>query len=231
MNKQGWYNNSYGHKLASMGITVKEKPKYSKKSIKNMTKAELANEVEKALLEVLWEFDMKQSGAMRKARDYFTDYDNYLEYLKEHGPYETSSSPYGKEETGAYAMFGVEPGMTEKEIKAALKQERAAWKVQESELPKVTEDLQILKDKVLVSEHNDNIGWTVNFKDKPKDSNVLLAITYDGGAYDYFSYEADYGGGMISKALDKKLKEKFGNNVIREDYTTWASQIYDQRGV
>jgi len=231
-----WKGESRRHELASRGIATKitQPPKYSRKSIDNMTRKELAIEVKKVFDDVLYEFVTNTEQDMAHTENALTDYDEYINYRNKHG--ELSEGyiiipGFGKEpRMGALELFDVKPDWDEKKIKAEFKKRQTTTpkKKTKDEFKSITQDLQIFTDKKLKSKHSD-VGWTVEMIDKPKDSNVLLMITYDGGAYDYFSPEADYGGGMITKALDKKLKERFGKNVLREDYTSWASEIYDTR--
>ncbi|GAH34828.1 unnamed protein product, partial [marine sediment metagenome] len=209
-------------------------PTYSRKSIDNMSRKELAIEVKKVFEETLFEFVQEIEQGEQDADKFLTDYDAYVKYRREHG--EKSEGwitipGVGKEPRwGALALFDVKADWSEEKIKAEFAKRRREQPEPKpsNEFKKITQDLQIYTDKKLESVHGD-FGWTVSIIDKPKDSNVLLTLVYDGGAYDYFSYEADYGEGMISKRLDKKLEERFGKNVMREDFISWASEIYDVR--
>lgn len=94
-------------------------------------------------------------------------------------------------------------------------------------------DVKILTNEVMGSEYNrdESKGWTGSMsfvKKKPKDSNVVLLITYDGAGYDYFSMESEHA--IMMSALEKFLKQKFGDRYTLEHYTNWALQIYDNEG-
>ncbi len=234
-----WKNESARHAMASRGIATRitKPPKYSRKSIDNMSRKELTIEVKKVFDETLYEFVNKMEEAEQKGELFVTDYDEYIKYKKEYGGVsnEWIEIPgWGKEpRMGAYTMFDVKPDWSEEKIKSEFRKRReeimkTVKDSKEKEFKSITQDLHIFTDKKLASKKGEH-GWSVSKIDKPKGSNSLLLLTYDGGAYDYFSYEAGYGGGLLSKALDKKLKERFGNKVMREDYTTWASEIYDVR--
>ncbi len=93
-------------------------------------------------------------------------------------------------------------------------------------------DTQILTDKVMTYEHNsdESKGWTgtrSNISEKPKDSNVVLLVTYDGVGYYYFSYCADFGSGMLTDKLQEELKKRFGDRFNIEHCNNWAFEVYD----
>lgn len=230
-----WKRESARHSMSSRGIATKitQPPKYSRKSIDDMTSKELTNEVKKVFDETLYEFVTNIEQDTNLAEESLTNYNDYIEYRNKHGELSEgyiTIPGWGKEpRMGALELFDVKSDWDEKKIKEEFKKRRTikSKKKPKDEFKSITQDLQIFTDKILASKHSD-VGWTVEMKDKPKDSNVLLMITYDGGAYDYFSYESP-GNGMITQKLDKKLKERFGKNVMREDYTSWASEIYDIR--
>lgn len=93
-------------------------------------------------------------------------------------------------------------------------------------------DTIIHTDKVMTYEHNDDVskGWTgtmSNITDKPKDSNVVILVSYDGAGYDFLSCEAEYGRGMITNQLQEKLEKKFGERFNIEHCNNWAFEVFD----
>jgi len=230
---KGWNGESQRHSMANRGIkTITKKPTYSKKSINSMTKNELTIEVQKVFNETIFKFEQSMKKSHEKARNYLSNYEEYLKYFNEHGGHGKKEYVivYGEKIPimGAYEMFDVKPEWNEEQIKAHLKKVYNEWPKYKDDTKNMIKDLQIFTDKVMNTKHGD-YGYISGLVSKPKDSNILLTLVYDGGAYDYFSYEADYGEGILKKAFEKNLKTHFGNSVILEEYNSWSCELIDNR--
>jgi hypothetical protein len=88
-------------------------------------------------------------------------------------------------------------------------------------------DTLILSNKIIEHEHNDDInkGWTGTLSglaDKPRNSNCLLTVTFDGAGYEHFTMDNPY-------SIPEKLNNYFNENhlpIIVEYETNWAIGIY-----
>ncbi len=94
------------------------------------------------------------------------------------------------------------------------------------------EDVKLYTNKTITYESNNDPskGWTgtmSSITDKPNDSNCILLVTYDGAGYDYLSYNADYGGPLVTKKFEEALKKKFGSRFNIEHSTNWAFEVYE----
>jgi hypothetical protein len=234
MKGKGYFDRSHEHSLNSRGITtVNKKPIYSKKAPKDMSHAELTKEVKKVFDETIYEFIKQNKDADENTKKFVTSYNEYLKYKKEHGDHEKTKI-YGEEfDTGAISVFGVKPEWTESQIKEHFKKVKSEWPAYKDDSKKILADLQVYTDKIMDSRKDImcgyNGGWVSGLFPKPKDSPVLLTLVYDGSPYDYFSYEAEYGGGTITKQLEKNLKKRFDNAVLLEHYNSYSCYIADTR--
>jgi len=95
-------------------------------------------------------------------------------------------------------------------------------------------DVQVKTDKVMEYKHNDDEskGWTgvMSYMDKkPKDSNVVIVVTYDGAGYDYFSPSGDYLKGRYTDDFQKMLDKKFGKEKYHiEHNNNWSFSVYKE---
>lgn len=80
-------------------------------------------------------------------------------------------------------------------------------------------------DKVMIHKSS-RYGIISSVHKKPRESNVLLLVTYDGTGYDLLSLKAYYGGGIARKDFEKLLKKKYGDKVYIEHNTSWSFSVY-----
>lgn len=88
-------------------------------------------------------------------------------------------------------------------------------------------DTLILDNKIIEHETNldESKGWTGTLSglaDKPRNSNCLLTVTFDGAGYDHFTMENPY-------SIPEKLNNYFNENhlpIAVEYETNWAIGIY-----
>jgi hypothetical protein len=89
-------------------------------------------------------------------------------------------------------------------------------------------DVKVYTDKVMKYEYNDDPsrGWTgtMSYMDKkPKDSNVVMVVTYDGAGYDYFSINE---GGKLTQKFQEALDKKFGKGRYHiEHNNNWSFSV------
>jgi hypothetical protein len=88
-------------------------------------------------------------------------------------------------------------------------------------------DTLILDNKIIEHETNldESKGWTGTLSglaDKPRNSNCLLTVTFDGAGYDHFTMDNPY-------SIPEKLNNYFNENhlpITVEYETNWAIGIY-----
>lgn len=91
-------------------------------------------------------------------------------------------------------------------------------------------DTIIHTDKVMTYESNQDAskGWTgtmSSISDKPKKSNVVILVTYDGAGYDLLSQNE---GAIATHQFEKGLKQKFGDRFHIEFCNNWAFEVFDE---
>jgi hypothetical protein len=91
------------------------------------------------------------------------------------------------------------------------------------------EDVRWHTDKAFeyTTNHDESKGWTgtmTSLRPKTKADNILLAVTYDGAGYDYFTYDSpmNYADKFIQYAKKK------GYNIHIEHATNWAFAVYEE---
>lgn len=88
-------------------------------------------------------------------------------------------------------------------------------------------DTLIFGNKIIQHETNldESKGWTGTLSglaDKPRNSNCLLTVTFDGAGYDHFTMDNPY-------SIPEKLNNYFNENhlpITVEYETNWAIGIY-----
>lgn len=92
------------------------------------------------------------------------------------------------------------------------------------------DDTKIYTDKIMTYEHNkdESKGWTgtmSSISEKPKDSNVVILVTYDGAGYDLLSISE---GATVTNQFEKELRKKFGDRFSIEHCNNWAFEVYNE---
>jgi len=117
--------------------------------------------------------------------------------------------------------------------KTALKQEMSRIRKQMNPMNKKNgwgdefADTLIFGNKIIQHETNldKSKGWTGTLSglaDKPRNSNCLLIVTFDGAGYDHFTMDNPY-------SIPEKLNNYFNENhlpIIVEYETNWAIGFY-----
>lgn len=88
-------------------------------------------------------------------------------------------------------------------------------------------DTLILGNKVIQHEYNndESKGWTGTLSGlapKPKDSNCLLVVTFDGAGYDHFTMDNPYS--IVEKLTTYFREHKYP--IAIEYETSWAISFY-----